>query len=188
MAFLFLPHCLSVTQRSWAHLHRQWCQEYFRLRVSLGQLLLLTLVSWVATAGGSTQQGDLDCMQHWNASTTVTSSQCLSSLSILRAPAAQSHDDFSSPDSGDPSMSDPARPMLCKQVLGGDFQVTWFFLTRVLDSRNNCLASQVVWGFLICIFKAFVVRGTIPVSHHFIVAILRIFFKLWFSEWKDALL
>lgn len=124
----------------------------------------------------------------WTASTTVTSSRCLSSLSILRAPAAQSHDDFSSPDTGVLSMSDPARPVLCKQVLSSESQVTWFFLTRVLDSKNNLLASQVGWGFLICIFKAFVVTGTIPISHHFTVAISRIFLKLWFSEWKDALL
>lgn len=41
------------------------------------------------------------------------------------------------------------------------------FLTRVLDSKNNHLASQVVWGFLICIFKAFVVTRTIPILHHF---------------------
>lgn len=33
-----------------------------------------------------------DYTQHWTASSTVTSSQCLSSLGILRAPAAQSHD------------------------------------------------------------------------------------------------
>lgn len=146
------------------------------VRVNLGQFLLLTLVSWVPSAGGSRQQGHLDYTQHWTASSIVTSSvfvllrhpesTCCSEPRWFQFPRFRSCMDVW-PSSSCAVLTSP-----------GDSQVSWFFWPGYLTVWTTAWLPRWVRVFNIYIFKALAVTGTIPISHHLIVAILNIFLTL----------
>lgn len=121
-------------------------QEYLRLRVSLGQFLILTLDSCAPTAAGRPGlHTRLNCKHHCHIFMVFVllehpESTCCSEPWWFQFPRLRTSIDVW-PSSFCAVQTSPRRWLW-------SYLIFFFFLTRVFHSKNNYLASQAGWGIL----------------------------------------